>query len=83
MKACGFQEGFRLISRLSLSGKPELEQAVRLENDVVIADKGPVLFTPYPFEEKFPERTFRRLCKRLGIPRITPHMLRHYLKEEK
>jgi len=24
------------------------------------------------------ERTFRRLCKRLEIPRITPHMLRHY-----
>jgi len=24
------------------------------------------------------EKTFRRLCKRLGIPRICPHMLRHY-----
>ena len=24
------------------------------------------------------ERTFRRLCKKLGIPKITPHMLRHY-----
>jgi site-specific recombinase XerD len=24
------------------------------------------------------ERSFRRICKRLGIPRITPHMLRHY-----
>jgi site-specific recombinase XerD len=24
------------------------------------------------------ERTFRRLCKRLGIPKITPHQLRHY-----
>ena len=24
------------------------------------------------------ESTFRRLCKKLGIPRITPHMLRHY-----
>jgi integrase/recombinase XerD len=24
------------------------------------------------------EKSFRRLCKRLGIPRITPHMLRHY-----
>jgi integrase/recombinase XerD len=24
------------------------------------------------------EKTFRRLCKRLGIPKITPHMLRHY-----
>jgi site-specific recombinase XerD len=24
------------------------------------------------------ERTFRRLCKRLGIPRVTPHMLRHF-----
>jgi integrase/recombinase XerD len=24
------------------------------------------------------EKTFRRLCKKLGIPRITPHMLRHY-----
>ncbi|MFC1987929.1 tyrosine-type recombinase/integrase [Chloroflexota bacterium] len=24
------------------------------------------------------EKSFRRLCKRLDIPRITPHMLRHY-----
>jgi site-specific recombinase XerD len=24
------------------------------------------------------ERTFRRLCDRLGIPRISPHKLRHY-----
>jgi integrase/recombinase XerD len=24
------------------------------------------------------DRTFRRLCKKLGIPRVTPHMLRHY-----
>jgi integrase/recombinase XerD len=24
------------------------------------------------------EKSFRRLCKRLGIPKITPHMLRHY-----
>jgi hypothetical protein len=37
------------------SGKPGLEQAVRLEQDVVITDKGPVLFTLYPFEEKFLE----------------------------
>jgi len=37
------------------SGKPGLEQAVRLEQDVVITDKGPVLFTLYPLEEKFLE----------------------------
>jgi Xaa-Pro aminopeptidase len=37
------------------SGKPGLEQAVRLEQNVVITDKGPVLFTLYPFEEKFLE----------------------------
>jgi Xaa-Pro aminopeptidase len=37
------------------SGKPGLGQAVRLENDVVITDKGPVLFTLYPFEERFLE----------------------------
>ena len=24
------------------------------------------------------EKSFRRLCDHLGIPRITPHMLRHY-----
>ena len=24
------------------------------------------------------EKSFRRLCQRLDIPRITPHMLRHY-----
>jgi Xaa-Pro dipeptidase len=35
------------------SGKPGLEQAVRLEQDLVITDKGPVLFTLYPFDEKF------------------------------
>ena len=37
------------------SGQPGLEQAARLEQDVVITDKGPVLFTLYPFDEKFLE----------------------------
>ncbi len=37
------------------SGKPGLEQAVRLEQNVVVTDKGPVLFTLFPFEEKFLE----------------------------
>lgn len=37
------------------SGKPGLEQAVRLEQDLVITDKGPVLFTLYPFDDKFLE----------------------------
>jgi Xaa-Pro aminopeptidase len=37
------------------SGKPGLEQAVRLEQNVVITDNGPVLFTLFPFEEKFLE----------------------------
>ena len=37
------------------SGKPGLEQAVRLEQDLVITDNGPVLFTLFPFEEKFLE----------------------------
>jgi len=35
------------------SGKPGVEQAARIEQDVVVTDKGPVLFTLYPFEEKF------------------------------
>ena len=35
------------------SGRPGLEQAVRLEQDVVITDKGPVLFSLFPFDEKF------------------------------
>lgn len=35
------------------SGKPGLEQAVRLENNVVITDNGPVAFTLYPFDERF------------------------------
>jgi Xaa-Pro aminopeptidase len=35
------------------SGKPGLEQAVRLEQDVVITDQGPVLFTLFPFDERF------------------------------
>jgi len=44
--------------------------------------KGGYLF-PYNGEQGYQskhnlERSFRRLCKRLGIPRITPHMLRHY-----
>jgi len=34
------------------SGKPGLEQAVRLEQDMVITDKGPVLFTLFPFDER-------------------------------
>ena len=33
--------------------KPGADQGVRLEKDVVITDKGPVLFTLFPFEEKF------------------------------
>ena len=37
------------------SGKHGLEQAVRLEQNVVVTDKGPVLFTLFPFEEKFLE----------------------------
>ncbi len=35
------------------SGKPGLEQAVRLEQSFVITDKGPQLFTLFPFEEAF------------------------------
>ena len=35
------------------SGKPGLDQAVRLEQNVVITDKGPVLFSLFPFDEKF------------------------------
>jgi Xaa-Pro aminopeptidase len=35
------------------SGKPGLEQAVRLENNIVITENGPVTFTLYPFDEKF------------------------------
>lgn len=34
------------------NGKPGSDQGVRLEQDVVITDKGPVLFTLYPYEEK-------------------------------
>jgi Xaa-Pro aminopeptidase len=34
-------------------GKPGLEQAVRLEQNLVITDKGPVLFSLFPFDEKF------------------------------
>ena len=37
------------------SGKPGLEQAVRLEQNVVITENGPVLYTLFPFEEKFLE----------------------------
>jgi len=37
------------------SGKPGIEQAVRLEQNIVITDNGPVLFTLFPFEEKFLE----------------------------
>lgn len=35
------------------SGKPGLEQAVRLEQNVVITDNGPVLFTLFPLDERF------------------------------
>ncbi len=35
--------------------KPGADQGIRLEPDVVITDKGPVLFTLFPFEEKFLE----------------------------
>ena len=35
------------------SGKSGSEQAVRLEQDLVITDKGPVLFSLFPFDEKF------------------------------
>ena len=35
------------------SGKPGSEQAVRLEQNLVITDKGPVLFSLFPFDEKF------------------------------
>ncbi|MBA7678194.1 hypothetical protein ES703_86466 [subsurface metagenome] len=53
-----YPAGFKQNMYMALetySGKPGLGQAVRLENDVVITDKGPVLFTLFPFEEKFLE----------------------------
>ncbi len=37
------------------NGQPGADQGVRLEQDVVITDKGPVLFTLYPYEERFLE----------------------------
>jgi Xaa-Pro aminopeptidase len=35
------------------SGKPGQEQAVRLEQDVCISPDGPVVFTQFPYDEKF------------------------------
>jgi Xaa-Pro aminopeptidase len=35
------------------SGKPGLEQAVRLEQNVVVTDNGPVLYSLFPFDERF------------------------------
>ena len=37
----------------TFAGHPGLEQTVRLEEDVVISDQGPVVLTQMPFEEEF------------------------------
>ena len=36
-------------------GYPGSDQGVRLEQDVVVTDQGPVVFTLYPLDEKFLE----------------------------
>ena len=59
--------------------KPECREYVQKNPDV---EKGSYLF-PYNGRNGYHskhtlEKSFRRLCKKLGIPRITPHMLRHY-----